>query len=221
MSQPFEFKQCVTLLKSAGAKAHTLRELRDLIATVSDQVIIHHTYQYFLKGHIQEYTNDFAQWAGSGLEERSLGEHLSNIDAYRHETVDSLRKEIIRIVDDYLDKFPEPRASIPGDEFFFNEAVTIIFPAGIRVKNLAEFLIAVKYADVSSIYYHFYEARMRLGGNQEDFSAWCERIDKKELADRIRAIDPFMHSVEGIREQILQAVEAEVKKDMELAEVIS
>lgn len=54
----FEFKQCVSLLKSTGKKAKNLRELRDAIAVVSDESIFHHTYQYFLKGHILEYTND-------------------------------------------------------------------------------------------------------------------------------------------------------------------
>ena len=35
MSGTFEFKQCITLLKSTGRRAHTLRELREHIAQVS------------------------------------------------------------------------------------------------------------------------------------------------------------------------------------------
>ncbi len=61
--KPFEFRQCVSVLKSTGRKAGDLRELRDAISEVSDECIFHRTYQYFLKGHILEYTNDFAQWA--------------------------------------------------------------------------------------------------------------------------------------------------------------
>lgn len=77
---PFEFKACASILKSTGKKAKNLRELRDIIAVVGDGSIFHHTYQYFLKGPVFEYTNDFAQWAGESLEERALSEHLSNTD---------------------------------------------------------------------------------------------------------------------------------------------
>ncbi|RJQ22612.1 MAG: hypothetical protein C4560_02165 [Nitrospiraceae bacterium] len=215
----FEFRQCASILKSTGRKAGNLREMRDLIAVVSDESIFHHTYQYFLKGHILEYTNDFAQWAGESLEERALGERLSGIDLYGFNSIGGLRDELLRVTDEYLEKFPEPRDSMPGDEFFFSETVTLIFPAGVRAQNLAEFLIGIKYIDAGSIYYHFYEARMRLGSGTDDFSSWLEdALIKKELAGKIRSIDPFMHSVEGIREHIVEAVEKEVKKDMEVVQ---
>lgn len=215
--RPFEFKQCVSILKSTGRKAKNLRELRDGIAIVSNECIFHHTYQYFLKGGILEYTNDFAHWAGESLEERALSEHLSNVDPYVFKTTDDLRGELLNVIDYYLGNFPGPREAMPGDEFCFNETVTLIFPAGIMVKNLAEFLTAIKYVDAGSIYYHFYEARMRLGGGVDDFSRWIEDVfGKRELADKIRAIDPFMHNIEGIRGHIVEAAEEKVRKDMEV-----
>ncbi|MFA5073161.1 MAG: DUF5752 family protein [Nitrospirota bacterium] len=222
MVQSFEFKQCITLLKSTGKKACTLRELRERIAGASDESILHHTYQYFLKGHILEYTNDFAQWAGSSLEERALAEQLSNIDPYDYDNVGNVRSKFLETLDQYLSTFPEPRPVIPGDEFFFNETVMLIYPSGIRVKNLAEFLMAIKYVDKSSLYYHFYEARQRLGSNHDDFTVWFETVlAKKDLVYAIRAIDPFMHTLEGIREQITRIVEAEVQHDMAFAGVES
>jgi hypothetical protein len=74
VTKDFEFKQCVSIIKSTGKKAKNLRELREVISIVSDESIFHHTYQYFLKGHILEYTNDFAHWAGESL--RNLAEFL-------------------------------------------------------------------------------------------------------------------------------------------------
>ncbi|MDI6776154.1 MAG: DUF5752 family protein [Syntrophales bacterium] len=216
ISEPFEFKQCISILKSTGKKAKNLRELRDAIATVSDECIFHHTYQYFLKGHILEYTSDFAHWAGESLEERALAEQLSNIDPYDFKDISDLRKELLGVIDDYLKRFPAPREAMPSNEFFFNETAILIFPVGIRAKNLAEFLMAIKYVDSGSIYYHFYEARIRLGGGIDDFSRWIEDAGKKELTERIKAIDPFMHNIEGIREHIVEAVEEEVRKDMEV-----
>lgn len=215
--EPFEFKQCISILKSTGKKAKNLRELRDAIEVVSEECIFHHTYQYFIKGHILEYTNDFAHWAGESLEERALSEHLSNIDPYDFKNINNLRNELLGVIDEYLKSFPEPREAMPGDEFCFNETMTLIFPVGIRAKNLAEFLTAIKYVETGSVYYHFYEARIRLGSGIDDFSRWIEdAFGKRELVELIRAIDPFMHNLEGIREHITEAVEEEVRKDMEV-----
>ncbi|HBH61102.1 MAG TPA: hypothetical protein DDX85_05040 [Nitrospiraceae bacterium] len=215
----FEFRQCVSILKSTGKKAGNLRELREVLSLISEDSIFHHTYQYFLKGHILEYTNDFAHWAGESLEERALSEHLSSIDPYDFSSVAGLRERLIKTIDEYLDRFPEPREAMAGEEFYFNQTVTLTFPAGVRVQNLAEFLIAIKYIDAGCIYYHFYEARIRLGSGVDDFSAWIQDVLlKKDLADRVRAIDPLMHSVEGIREHIIEVVEDAVKRDMEVIE---
>jgi hypothetical protein len=214
MSGTFEFKQCITLLKATGRKAKTLRELRDLITSVSAESILHHTHQYFLKGHVLEYTNDFAHWAGKSLEESALAERLSNIDPYTYKDISQLRTELLKAVDGYLEAFPEPREALPRDEFYFNETVTLIFSAGVRAKSLAEFLAAIKHVDGSSLYYHFYDARLRLGVKSDDFSGWFSNgLGKDKLAEKIRRIDPFMHNLEGIRKLIVEAVEAEVKRN--------
>jgi hypothetical protein len=213
---PFAFNQCSILLKATGKKAKDLKELRNLLSVVSDRSIYHHTYQYFIKGNILEYTNDFAQWAGESLEERELAEYLSNIDLYTFTDIDKLRKAIIHIIDQYLKTFPDPREVIAGDELYFNESITLVFPLGIYARNLAEFLIGIKHIDPGSIYYHFYEARTRLGSGIDDFSMWTEyALKKKDFAMKIRGIDPFMHTIEEIRQHIIEAVEEEVKTDME------
>ena len=205
------------MVKPTGKRARNLRELRELIATISEESLYHHTYQYFLKGHILEYNNDFAQWAGESLEERALSEYFSNLDPFLFRNLEELRKMLLGVIDAYLEKFPEPREVIPGNEFYFNESTMILFPAGLRANNLAEFLMAIKYVDNPSLYYHFYEARMRLRDGVDDFSRWLEGVlGKKEIAAKIRGIDPFMHTLEGIREHLVEAVEDEVRKDMEV-----
>jgi len=214
---PFEFKECISLVKSTGKKARTLRELRELIALVGDESIYYHTYQYYLRRQILEYNNDFAHWAGENLEERALSEYFSNVDPFLFKDVADLRKALLKVIDDYLERFPEPREVTPGNEFYFNEAIILVFPAGLRAFNLAEFFIAIKYIDAPSVYYHFYEGKMRLRKGIDDFSKWIEDgLGRKDLAARIRSIDPLMHTLEGIREHINEMVEEEVKKDMEV-----
>jgi hypothetical protein len=212
---PFQFMECTSLLKATGKRAGNLRDLRAGIAGVSEQSLFHHTCQYFMKGHVLEYTNDFSQWAGESLEERTLSERLSNIDPFGVAEIGELRNELLSSIDDYLKNFPESRRAVPGDEFYFNETVSMIFPSGVQASNLAEFWIAVKYVDPSSIYYHFYEARVRHG--TDDFSTWFEdALGKKDLAGKVRAIDPFMHPIEKIREYIAAAVDDAVRLDMEV-----
>ena len=214
--EPFEFKHCISILKSTGRKAVNLRELRDLIAAVSDDSLYYHTYQYFMKGRMLEYTNDFSHWVGESLGERILEEHLSDIDPYAFNDMNSLRAELLNVIDSYMDSLSSQREVLPGDEFHFNESVTITFPMGVRANNLAEFLMAIKYIDAGSIYYHFYEARTRVRGGTDDFSWWFGVIyGKDDLAERIKAIDPFMHTIEGIREHLAEAVDEAVRQDME------
>jgi hypothetical protein len=213
----FEFKNMLNIVKSTGGKASTLRELRDNIRKVSEESIFHHTYRYFSKGVILEYTNDFAEWVGVGLEEGALAEHLSNIDIFSFGSTGELRAKILEVISGYLDSFPEPRPALPGNEFYFSESISFVFPAGLRARNLAEFYMALKYLDAGSIYYHFFEARVRLGKGEDDLSKWIDEvIGAPGLAEEMRAIDPFMHTIEKIREHLIEILEREIKAGMEV-----
>ncbi len=219
-SEPFAFNQCTSIIKSTGKKASNLKELRNLVAVVTAESIFHHTYQYFLRGHMLEYTNDFAHWAGTNLEESALAEQLANIDPYAFDEIEALRNEILRVLDNYLAMCPETRNVFTGDEFYFCETITMVYPVGVEARNMAEFLMALKYIDPGAIYYHFYEARTRLGGDTDDFSKWFEDVnDKGELAEKIRSIDPFMHNIEGIRDCLTTLIEDELRKDMEVVRI--
>ncbi len=66
-----------------------------------------------------------------------MAEHLSNVAPYDFNDIEDLRKALVKAVDEYLERFPEPRDAMPGDAFFFNETVSFIFPTGVRARNLA------------------------------------------------------------------------------------
>ncbi len=214
----FDFRECRKIIMATGKKARNLAELAELIGQVSANSIYHHTYEYFFSGHIVEYTNDFAQWVGGTLEARVLSENLSNIDPFRHTaSLESLREELLGSISRYMKKYGDPGSVLPGEEFHFEESVTVVFPAGFRALNLAEFLMAIRAVDQQSIYYHFYEGRSRVKGGMDDFSKWVEdTLGNKELALDIRSIDPFMHSIEGIRTHIATFIENALKKEIEV-----
>jgi hypothetical protein len=204
--RPFEFMDCINIVRSTGRMASGLRRLRDIIAEISDNSLSHHTCQYFLGPHILEYANDFAQWVGGNLGEWALSERLSTLDLFDLKDMDALRHELILTIDRHLALYPQPREVLPGDEFHFAETITIAFPIGVRARNLAEFLAAIRYVDTGCLYYHFYEARVRHGS--DDFSSWFEDVlGKRELAAAVRAIDPFMHRNEVVEKEIRQEME--------------
>jgi hypothetical protein len=213
---PFGFKACANILKSTGKSAKNQHELRDEIQRASASCIYYHMFQYFLKGRMLEYTNDFAEWTGASLGDRALAEELSNIDPYDFTDLEDLRNELLKVLTSHLERHPEPKEPMPGNEFYFNETITLVFPIGVWARNLAEFSSAIRYVDAGSIYYHFYEARRRLGGSADDFSLWIEEfLLKKELAEKIRGIDPLMYSVEQVRTALSRTLEEEVRRDME------
>jgi len=214
----FVFRDIVNIIKSTGKKASNLEELRDGILEASENSVFHHTYQYFLRGHITEHTNDFAQWAGESLEEGALAEMLSNIDPYSFKSTADLKGEILRVIEAYINDYPAPRPAIEGGEFFFCESVSFVFPAGLKARNMAEMLMAIKYLDNSSLYYHFFEARTRHRKKHDDLSKWISEVIKApDIATKLGNIDPFMNTLEGIRELIIAILDEGIRKDMEVS----
>ena len=210
----FDFRQCMKLLKSTGKKASSLNELMRLIRVASDNSIYHHTHEYFFRGRILEYTNEFARWVGENLEAHVLAENLSVIDPFRHGSIASLRDELLNKIEAYIKKFPSPgKVFSPGEEFFFQETVTFVFPTEYSASSLEEFVEALKKVDDSSIYWHFYEGRVRVEGGVNDFSNWVgDSLGLGGLSDQISSIDPFMHSIGSIREQITGYCARELEK---------
>ncbi len=209
MAVPFHFYECVALLRLTGKRAADIIEFLEIIKGISTESIFHHMHQYFLKPLIQTptYPSDFAVWAAEGLEEKGLAERLANLNPYAFINIEDVRKEIIRIIETHLKEYPPPRPVLPGNEFFFNESVTLVIPTELKAENLEEFLSALSLVDRSSIYFHFYEARLRLGREWGDFTCWLEEgLGRRDLADKIKTLDPYMYPTEVLREKIINIV---------------
>ena len=208
--KPFVFCECTNLIQPTGKRAENARQLLSLIGKVEPGVIYHHTHQFFLKASVEvpEYPNDFAVWAADVLEERALAEKFASLDLYAFTNVEEIRKGLVSTLKTYLAENPEPRAARPGDEFFFNDTVTLVLPVDPPVKTIGEFIRTLQFVGTSSIYFHFFESRMRMERPTDDFSGWIEgSLGLKKLAQRIRALDPYHYSLEGLRQEILFVLE--------------
>lgn len=206
----FRFFECFPLTTLTGRKAADIVELLDIMRTASRESIFHHMHQYFLKPHAvtPEFPNDFAVWVSESLGEPLLAEALANVNPFEFANIEDLRAELMRIIREYLKAYPPPRPVLPGREFMFNEGITMVVPTSIESgPDLRDFARRLKEVDYSSVYFHFYESRLRLGRAVDDFSEFlATSLGRPDIAARIKSLDPYMYSTEVLRDKIVRLV---------------
>ncbi len=214
MTNEFKFYTRLNLIEYTGRKARNLKELLEGIREVPGSVIYNHTHNFLKRYHylIPEPPNDFAYWVGEVLSEKRLGEQLESIDVREYSTIRALREKIIETIENYLAKATTPREAPQGQEFYFIKAVTFVLPTAYVANTLPEFAEVLRKISVNSIYYHLFEARLRLQNGMNDFSNWIEdNIGDKALAERIAALDPYSHTLEDLRQRIVGLMENKVR----------
>ncbi len=210
--EPFRFYTRMHFFELTGLRAANLSQLLSLIKEVPDSSIYHHTHS-FLQQHqylSPEPANDFAYWIAEVVGEEELGERLSNIDTIQFSSIPNLRKEIVQTIEGYLEENPLAKLKFarPGGEFHFIKSISFIIPTNYLVYDLREFAQALQKVTVDSIYFHIFEAHLRLQKKTNDFSFWVETsIGDKKLADRISKLDPYTYTHEDLRKVLIRIVE--------------
>jgi septum formation topological specificity factor MinE len=213
--EPFRFYTRLHLTELTGLRAAGLVELVRLLKSVPGGSIYYHTHR-FLQQHqylSPEPPNDFAYWVREILGEEELGERLASIDIIQYSTIRSLRESIVEVVEKYLQQRPEAkrRFAQEGEEFYFKKAVSFILPTDHVSYNLREFIDILKWITVDSLYFHIFEARLRLEKKTNDFSNWIENsIGNRDLALSIARLDPYVYTMEDLRRTIVDLIEKEI-----------
>jgi trehalose synthase-fused probable maltokinase len=203
----FSFVACLELREFLGVRAENERQLADLIEEVSADSIYYHTHGFFLRHKFVAgaYPNDFATWAASQVRDRVLGERLAMVDPGEFATLQDLREELVAVIDDHLRDLQIVPSSLFGEPFEFIQSRLVEIPTGVQVRTLQELRDALLEIDVSAIYYHLVEARIRLGRGQNDFAAWLTQgLGLSPLAEKVRSLDPYAGSLEQIRSRLIQ-----------------
>jgi len=198
------------LLETLGVRAENERQLADLIDEVPADSIYHHTHGFFLRHKFVAgvYPNDFANWAAVQVRDRVLGERLAMVDPAAFANLQALREELVSVIDDHLRALPMVPGIILGEPFEFIQSRIVEIPTGTQARSLQEFRDALLTVDVSAIYFHVVEARLRLGRGQNDFAAWLERgLALPELAAHFRALDVYAGSLERTRGRLIQLLD--------------
>jgi hypothetical protein len=213
--EPFQFCTRLHLSELTGLKASNLNELLEQTKQVSGSCIYHHTHR-FLQQHqylSPEPPNDFAYWVTEVLGENKLGEMLASIDVVQFSTIRSLREKIVETIETYMQDSPtaELRFAHPGSEFHFINCVSFIFPTRYIAHDLREMVDILKKITIDSIYFHIFEARLRLEKGTNDFSNWIENAAGDEaLADKISKLDPYTYTMEELRKVIIRIIEKRI-----------
>lgn len=207
---PFQFYTSVHLRELTGKKARNLRELVEIIKTVPGSVIYYHTH-VFLQKKLRlspEPPNDFAYWVSHILGEYKLAEELASIDTCSFGAIRELREKIIEVIEKYLFESKEPiRYAPPGREFEFIRAHSFIIPTAFSASNLKEFTMILNKITIHSIYFHIFEARLRLEKGVNDFSFWIDTsLECPELAEKIALLDPYTYTLHGLRQKLINTV---------------
>jgi hypothetical protein len=191
-----------------------LAELVEHLRAVSPAVVFHHTHHFLVQHqHLSpEPPNDFAFWVTNVLQEDELGEQLAAIDTVQFTSLKDLRERIVAVIDSHLATGRPLRTAPPGEAFHFMEAISFVIPTRWEASTLGEFAEALQRVGYATIAYHLFEARLRMAGDDNDFSRWLGReLCEGELAASVRRLDPYTYTMKGLRERLLELVEGRLR----------
>jgi septum formation topological specificity factor MinE len=200
-----KFTQTILL----GRKAKNLVELLEGIKTAPLSCIYHHTHR-FLQQHQSlspEPPNDFAYWITYVLNEEVLGEQISSIDPIQFNHLEELRRRFTEVIETYMQTSSRLVDCPPGHEFHFMAARSFLLRTNYEAHDLTSFKEILRKISISSLYFHIFDARLRLEKKENDFSIWFRDNGKEQLANELSRLDPYTYTLERLREKIIKLVE--------------
>ena len=204
--EPFFVKDCALLTIATGKKARNLKEMTDHLLTIHQGSIYHHFWDLLL-GHRftePEYNNDFAEWVHYALQDDILAERLSIINPAAFPDLESLRNELLEIMEQRLDEIETLPWAKLDMQFHFVRSQIIVFDTRQTIEAPEQLLEAVPKMSPGSIFYHFIDARRRSPETMDDFRSWLKSCgaDCEDLFSQLAAVDPYFGSLVELRAQL-------------------
>jgi hypothetical protein len=204
--EPFRFFTSSLLVEIIGKKARHLKEFVEILKTIDESSIFYHVHHTFREYSFApgQYSNDFARWMDEDLEESLLAERVASINVRDFMDIDALRGKLVEIVEDHLNNAVEIRKAPPGREFYFLRNIGIITATPYAAWTLEEFAEGLRKVGMRSLYFHFFDARLRLGHKTNDFSNWIRTsLGNAKVADAIDNLDPYFMTMDQLKEKII------------------
>lgn len=205
MAEPFHFYTRLNLVMLLHRRACNARELLEGIKEVPLSSIYYHTHHFLQEHHylVPPPTSDFSLWLTAALGMDDLGEALGSVDTIEFHDLEELRAELVKLIERHLKRRRGGSDCSEGHEFHFMAAKIFVLPTHYKAGTVEEFIECLRFVSIDSIYFHIFEARLRLKLDENDFSRWLKSLGKKELAARIARLDPYSLTREGLRQKII------------------
>jgi hypothetical protein len=208
----FAVMDCALAIVATGRRAQTLRELRDILRDIHPGSIYHHFWGTLLRPQSvsREYNNDFADWCHKSLHDNRVAERLAVIDPADYSDLESLRQELIDVIDERLDETEMMLFAQADQQFQFVRGIIVQFDSHKRIKNPRDFVTALPQLSVGSVFFHFIDARRRDPISVDDFRAWLQGIGPQydALCDVLAEIDPYFDSLYVLRQRLTEAFDS-------------
>ena len=205
--EPFVFYTERRLVALTGLRACTLGGLLELLHTVPGSSIFYHTHHMYLAHHFEtpQFTNDFALWVSEALQDEQLSEKLAAIDLLSFTSIRALREAIIAEVEARIMRGGNgTRPCPPDDDFHFCRSKSFVMTTGLVAHDPEEFVDVLAHVTNVSLFFHFFEARLRLDRTTNDFSQWLSGRGEHKLAKEIDGLDPYSTTLDEFRDRLIR-----------------
>lgn len=207
-SEPFSIKDCALIALATGKKARLLQEFRSELTGIDPASIYHHFWGGLLQPRfeVREYNNDFAAWVRHAIHDPVLAERLSALAPTNFSDLNALRQEIIELIDIRLDEAEHIFWTRATQQFEFVCSQIVVFDTGKQLRRPAELVASMSKLSISSIFYHFIDARRRTPDGRDDFSDWLSAFGDEfaALQNKLASIDPYFGTLSELRDQLGQ-----------------
>ena len=137
--QPFAVMDCALITIASGVRAQNLKEFREGLLKAPLGSLDHHFWGRLLRPQFDEpeYNNDFASWAWRGLHDKELAERLSMVTPTNYPDQESLRQEVLEILEQRLDERELVPWAMADQQFQFLFSQVVVFDTGLRCTSAA------------------------------------------------------------------------------------
>jgi hypothetical protein len=206
----FEFWRTAYLVQALDFRARSLSQLLSCVTLVPLRSIFFHLHQRFFREPERPpaYPNDFAEWAEAMVGNPVVAERLANVNLFRSEDLDEVRREISVILAEHLEESGEVRTVVPEKAFIFCMQRMALFATGRSAKNPNELLVHLREVEIDSIAFHLFVPKMMRRGAENDFAMQLKRWGYSSLGEQLKSFDPYLNSLEDNRQYLIELIQA-------------
>jgi len=202
-----KLKDCSILAIATGKRAQNTRELRDQLQLIDTSSIYYHFWGGLLRPKFDdpEYANDFAAWAHHGLHDDVLAERLGVIDPTEFETLEALRAELIEVIEARLDETEHVFWARSDQQFNFIRSRLVVFDTKHQISKPQQLPEVLSTISVSSLFYHFIDARRRTPDGVDDFRHWLSDVwgePYEPLKSKLAEVDHYFTTLSELRTEL-------------------